>query len=1090
MLRRVLAAGAVVLFSVGLGVVPAYGIVGGAPVEGDAGRGSVRITIGGDAPRACSGAVVHAGWVLTVASCLTGQDESLREGLPSEAMSVNLASGDDTPGATRQADRVVPHPDRDLALLRVIGMTSQDWLLPPASSPVSAGQEVTANGMGRTADTWVPERVQAGATTVGAVTETTFALTAQGSSFAACEGDAGGAVVSDRELVGVLATSGQGGCLGGPTADGGASVIRTDGLEPWVRAAAAKYPSGLQPGFEASYASTPPATSGLGGFDFMGAGDRVVAFDFEHSGKQDHLLMYRPASNMVVVAKLDRGDVVDPDDDVYRQVFRSTSGLGGYQLTASDQIVAMDFDHDGQQDDLVIYRAGTGGSYTVVTHGEGDRFTMLQTLAWSWLNTADARLVPFDFDRDGKVDELLAYRPSHDQLAVVSRSGESNGFSEVVPWSAGDLPDYPLGAADKILAYDREGTGTLDDLWVYRSEDGGNGRYATFTGSGSGFTRTYSSTSVFFRDSRTRSTALDYDHDGFADDVLTYTPGTGNYVISIGEAGRAPIVAERGGFSGLDLSNANDRIIAFDATSGQSPTSLLLYRPGAGKAVVADRVNAPHLIESYASTPPTTNGLGGFDFMGAGDQAVAFDFEHSGKQDHLLMYRPGSNTVIVAKLDRGDGIDPDDDVYRQVYRSTTGIGGYQLTAADQIVALDFDHDGQQDELVIYRPGTAGTYTVVTHNADGQFTMLQTFTWSWLKAADARMVPFDFDRDGKVDELLAYRPSHDQLAVVSRSGDSNGFSEVVPWSTGDLPDYPLASADKILAYDREGTGTLDDLWVYRSDTSGNGRYATFTSSGTGFARTYSSTSVFFRDSRTLSTALDYDHDGFADDVLTYTPGTGNYLISIGEAGAAPVWVSGGGLPNLDLLDDTDRITAFDAESEGGPASLLAFRPGTGKVAVASAADASDLVSVDRPAPPGNLIETFAYPDAERLNALLGIELISGDGHIVIDEGCVRTPDESGVGSMRVLYTLESGGRQVVCLAVLGEAGRIDLMIPNVYSIRGDGYETGAGHEFVARVDTRSGPVVEIDGDPDSYNPVGIGADPASEPTTLLQIRVPS
>jgi hypothetical protein len=62
------------------------------------------------------------------------------------------------------------------------------------------------------------------------------------------------------------------------------------------------------------------------------------------------------------------------------------------------------------------------------------------------------------------------------------------------------------------------------------------------------------------------------------------------------------------------------------------------------------------------------------------------------------------------------------------------------------------------------------------------------------------------------------------------------------------------------------------------------------------------------------------------------------------------------------------------------------------------------------------------------------------------------------------------------------------VPNVFSLRGDGYEEGAGHDYTAVVDTRSGEPVVITGEPDSYTPVGIGADPGSEQTVLLQIKV--
>ncbi|MBO0610078.1 hypothetical protein [Myceligenerans salitolerans] len=135
-----------------------------------------------------------------------------------------------------------------------------------------------------------------------------------------------------------------------------------------------------------------------------------------------------------------------------------------------------------------------------------------------------------------------------------------------------------------------------------------------------------------------------------------------------------------------------------------------------------------------------------------------------------------------------------------------------------------------------------------------------------------------------------------------------------------------------------------------------------------------------------------------------------------------------------------------------------------------------------------VETFDYPRSDEILAEHGVLLERGDGRIVADLECATEPDEDGVGAMRVRYTVESGGARTLCLVVRGDSGRIDLRVPNVFSIRGDGYETGVGHDFTAVVDTPSDDPVEITGDGDSYTPVGIGADPDSEPTVLLQITV--
>ncbi|GAB3813736.1 hypothetical protein GCM10028799_12110 [Kribbella italica] len=500
--------------------------------------------------------------------------------------------------------------------------------------------------------------------------------------------------------------------------------------------------------------------------------------------------------------------------------------------------------------------------------------------------------------------------------------------------------------------------------------------------------------------------------------------------------------------------------------------------------------HATYLSTASPTTPGKQGGIGGFDFHVAQDQVVAFDYDHSGRQDHLLMYRPGSNTVIISKLDVKNPQDPADDKYVAVFVSKTGIGGYALTStADRIVPFDYDHDGQLDELAVYRPG-AQQLTIISHGQGSSFSTAYSTPWSIL-SSDARLLAYDFDRDGKSDDLMAYRVGSNQVSVITK-GSGAAFTDKLPITSGGLPGYTLTAADRVVAFDYDHTGKNDDLFVQRGGAS---TLTVFTrGSGNTFTKTYS-TSWSMLGRNTDAIAYDYDHDGRSDDILAYRFGeTGQYSIISKGPGAAfedKVPITTGGIGGYDLKVSSDRLVAFDSEHVGSRTNLLAHRPGSGIAWVMDRLDPPlpSTAPVQRPRGETSIVEGFAYPGAARILDELGVELISGDGHIVLDEGCVVQPDEAGVGSMKVLYTVESGGRRTLCLTVLGDTGRIDLMIPNVYSIRGDGYESNTGHDFVARIDTPSDPVVEIEGDSDSYNPVGIGADPESEPTTLLQIRVP-
>jgi hypothetical protein len=95
------------------------------------------------------------------------------------------------------------------------------------------------------------------------------------------------------------------------------------------------------------------------------------------------------------------------------------------------------------------------------------------------------------------------------------------------------------------------------------------------------------------------------------------------------------------------------------------------------------------------------NGIGGYDLKSSTDQAFAFDYNHSGRVDHLVLFRPGNGTIFILK--------DKDGVFNPVYQEGDpghGIGGYDLkSSTDQAFAFNYDHSGKLDHLALYRPGT-------------------------------------------------------------------------------------------------------------------------------------------------------------------------------------------------------------------------------------------------------------------------------------------------------------------------------------------------------------------------------------------------
>jgi hypothetical protein len=127
------------------------------------------------------------------------------------------------------------------------------------------------------------------------------------------------------------------------------------------------------------------SSDGIGDYDLSFPDDRAIAFDLESRGNLDHLVLYRPGTGMIHIKKFER---VSAFTRTIRHVFTSASGgIGGYDLRSpNDQLVAFDYEGNGRLDHLVAYRAGQGICW-VLRH-EGDKFRPIyKTVAsYKWPN--------------------------------------------------------------------------------------------------------------------------------------------------------------------------------------------------------------------------------------------------------------------------------------------------------------------------------------------------------------------------------------------------------------------------------------------------------------------------------------------------------------------------------------------------------------------------------------------------------------------------------------------------------------------------------------------------------------------------------
>lgn len=541
----------------------AQAITPGGAVDAGAYPFAARITVGDQ--RGCSGALVAPQWVVTATACFTGAPAGL-------TTSVKLGGGQ-----VSTVVKTVAHPDAGVTLaklaLRQTGVTP----VAVAATAPAAGDTLTAAGYGRTATEWVPDDLHAGDATVDSVDASTLALTGA----TTCKGDAGGPVLrvsgGSPVLAGVSIASSQHGCLGETTTAEGSTAARLDTLSGWITTTTTP----PRTTFGISFAST----NGIGTFDLGDTRDLTLPFDYDHSGKQDHVLTYRPGTGLVAIARHN-------PDNTFTTVFRSTTGIGGYDL-----------------------------------------------------KVAQDRLVPFDYDGTGKLDHLLAYRPGHRIAYVVKHTGTTFGIAFASTTG--------LGGFDLALAQDQV-------------------------------------------------IAFDYDHSGKVDHFLAYRPGYRiAFVLKRSGAGFATVTASSGGLATFDLATAADRVVPFDYDHTGKLDSLLAYRPGQKIAFVIRHTAGA----TFSTAWSTFAGLPGFDLANTRDLVSSYDYDYTGKPDHLVFYRPGGKLVGIYQKGGAAAL-------TAVYNGTNGIGGYDVAVAtDKIVAFDADHSGGNNSLLLTRPGHKIAYVV-------------------------------------------------------------------------------------------------------------------------------------------------------------------------------------------------------------------------------------------------------------------------------------------------------------------------------------------------------------------------------------------
>ncbi len=372
----------------------------------------------------------------------------------------------------------------------------------------------------------------------------------------------------------------------------------------------------------------------------------------------------------------------------------------------------------------------------------------------------------------------------HDIIVRIVNPRVSNVSQDV---GARGIGGYDLGAAaDRGFTCDYDGTGKLDHLVFYRP---GKGAIFILKNSAGNFSAVYAQGdpgsgigTYSLTDPADQAFAFDYDGTGKLDHLVLYRPGTGTIYILKNSAGQfSPVYTSHTGIGGYDLGVAADRGFAFDYDGTGKLDHLVFYRPGKG-AIFILKNSAGNFSAVYAQGDPGS-GIGTYNLKSPADQAFAFDYDGSGKLDHLVFYRPGTGAIFILKNSAGQ--------FSPVYAQGdpgSGIGTYNLKSpADQAFAFDYDGSGKLDHLVFYRPGT-GAIFILKKDSAGNFSPVYQqgdpgigIGGYDLKSPADRGFAFDYDGSGKLDHLVLYRPGAGMIGILKNS--SGQFSPVYQMHLG-------------------------------------------------------------------------------------------------------------------------------------------------------------------------------------------------------------------------------------------------------------------------------------------------------------------
>jgi len=205
----------------------------------------------------------------------------------------------------------------------------------------------------------------------------------------------------------------------------------------------------------------------LAGFWWMAADDQHFVGDFDGDGTDD-VLIFNASNWNTPFLGLVRGD-----GGALAGVVRYAGELPGWTMRLRDRFHVGDFDGDGKDDLYVWNGDDWPGRYLGMVRSSGTAFERIKLFAHSlprWTAASGDQFLVGDFDGDDK-DDLYVWNGSdwtHAYLLMVRSTGDDLAFVRRYDSSASDAttPGWALGRGDQFSIADGDRDGK-DDLLVY-----------------------------------------------------------------------------------------------------------------------------------------------------------------------------------------------------------------------------------------------------------------------------------------------------------------------------------------------------------------------------------------------------------------------------------------------------------------------------------------------------------------------------------------------------------------------------------------------------------------------------------------------